>query len=79
MTFLTVRFWDVADSRELRRFVGRSGWGIYVAYAPDGRRLVSGSSDKTVRLSDVATAREFRRFEDQADEVLSVALAPFPS
>jgi RNA polymerase sigma factor (sigma-70 family) len=35
----------------------------YLAYTPDGKKLVTSSMDQTVRLWDAATGRELRRFD----------------
>jgi hypothetical protein len=43
---------------------------------PDGKYVVSGSSDKTVRLWELATGQEVRRFTGHLDYVNSVAVTP---
>jgi WD40 repeat protein len=47
-----------------------------VAFSPDGRRVISGSTDKTMRLWDVATGKEVRRFEGHRGGVESVCFSP---
>jgi serine/threonine protein kinase len=49
-------------------------WGV--AFAPDGRRALSGGMDNTVRLWDVETGRELRRFDGHTDGVTGVAFVP---
>jgi WD40 repeat protein len=46
-----------------------------VSFAPDGRRALSGSFDRTVRLWDVETGREVSRWT-AADQVWTVAFSP---
>ncbi len=41
----TVRVWDLATARELRRFADHRGAVNAVAFTPDGRSVVSGSED----------------------------------
>src|SRR5205807_541078 len=38
----TLRLWDVATGRQLKRFDGRTQAVSAVAFSPDGKRLVSG-------------------------------------
>jgi hypothetical protein len=47
-----------------------------VAFAPDGRRLASGSRDKTVRVWDAASGAEVARLHGHGDRVMSVAFSP---
>jgi len=47
-----------------------------VAITPDGRYVLSGSSDNTLRFWEITTGRELRRFEEHTDAVRSVAISP---
>jgi WD40 repeat protein len=46
-----------------------------VAFAPDGKTVVTSSADRTARLWDVATGKESRVFTGHTDTVLSVTFA----
>jgi len=48
----SIRLWDLA-SGESKRFVGHSGDVMSVVFAPDNRRVISGSRDKTVKLWNI--------------------------
>jgi RNA polymerase sigma factor (sigma-70 family) len=50
----TVRVWDLATGRELRRFEGHLGRVKALAFTPDGRSVVSGSEDATALVWDVS-------------------------
>lgn len=54
----TIRLWDSATGRELRRLTGHTRFVRAVAFSPDGRSLASGSMDGSVRVWNVATGRE---------------------
>lgn len=51
-----VRIWDVATAAEVRGLRGHGGWVTSVAYAPDGRGVLSASVDKTVRQFELPRA-----------------------
>ena len=49
-----IQLWDVASGRELTRFAGHPSTTTVLAFAPDGRRLASGSRDTTALIWDVS-------------------------
>jgi WD40 repeat protein len=63
----TVRLWETATGKELRRFVGNQEDVKAVAFFPDGKRLASGGGrmdkDCTIRIWHVATGAILQRFE----------------
>jgi mono/diheme cytochrome c family protein len=84
-TVVVASFADIA--REVRRtaarapapetspFTGHDGPVVCVAFAPDGKRALSGGDDMTLRLWDVTTGKELRRFEGHRDAVTAVAFS----
>jgi WD40 repeat protein len=72
----TVRLWELATGKEVRRFTGHADWVRSVAVTPDGKYVVSGSGDNTVRLLELATGQEVRRFTGHENWVWSVAVTP---
>ena len=72
----TLRLWDLASGREIRRFAGHSDKVTSVAIAPDGKTALSGSADNTLRLWDLASGREIRKFLGHSEGVDSVAISP---
>jgi WD40 repeat protein len=57
----TVRLWDTATGKELRRCTGHGDQVVSVAFSPDGKTLATGSGDGTARLWDAATGKELHR------------------
>jgi WD40 repeat protein len=59
-----MQLWDVFTGQELARLEGHRGWVTYLAFAPDGKTLASGSADNTVLIWDT------RAFANQGLEPL---------
>jgi WD40 repeat protein len=73
----TVRLWDVAARKEVRR-LEVVGWigapaAKALAFSPDGARLASGADDVAIRLWDVATGTLLRRIEGGQADALAYA------
>jgi WD40 repeat protein len=59
----TVRLWDVATGKEVRRISRGPGWVRPIAFSSDGKMLACGGVDSKVQLYDVATGEELRRLQ----------------
>ena len=46
----TVRLWNAASRKQIKRLEGHTKLVLAVAFSPDGTRVVSGSLDKTARI-----------------------------
>ena len=49
---------------------------LRIAYSPDGKRLVSSSSDRSIKVWDAATLEEQQVLAHQPDWVLALAFSP---
>jgi eukaryotic-like serine/threonine-protein kinase len=55
---------------------GHADYVSSVAFSPDGKRLATGSGDKTVKIWDAATGREMLTLRGHKDIVWGVAFSP---
>jgi WD40 repeat protein len=73
----TVRLWDLATSREVRRWVAHGGGAVHaIAFAPDGNRLATGGPNGTVCVWEAATGREKKRWKMPEPGAFCVAFSP---
>lgn len=75
-TSWTITVWDVPSGRNLSCLRGHEGGITSVVFSSDGRRLISGSWDKTARLWDVKSGRELTCFLGHEEGIESVAFSP---
>jgi len=59
------------------RVIKQTGLVWSAAFSPDGRTVVTASTDKTARLWDVATGRELRVLTGHTESVMSAAFSPY--
>jgi WD40 repeat protein len=60
----TILLWDVASTRVVRRLKGHKAGVTSIRFSPTGKRLASGSSDKTVRLWNPTTGKELAQLSE---------------
>lgn len=49
---------------------GHASWVLNVAFSPDGKYFVSGSSDRTVKVWELETKQCIHTFNEHTDQVL---------
>ncbi|MEE0268135.1 MAG: TIR domain-containing protein [Bacteroidales bacterium] len=73
---LTGVFIYLNKDESLKTLEGHYGYVYSVAYSPDGRRIISGSSDETIKIWDANTGQYLKTLEGHLDGVTSVAYSP---
>lgn len=70
-----LRLWDANSGKELP-LVGNVAHASALAFSPDSKTLLVGSSDQVLRLWDVSTGKELYAFTGEAGQVEVVAFLP---
>ena len=64
------------DRQGLQTLTGHTDKVLCVAFSPDGKRIVSGSSDGTLKIWDAESAEQLQTLTGHTSKVLSVAFSP---
>jgi RNA polymerase sigma factor (sigma-70 family) len=67
---------DFTKGKEVRRFKGQKWGAVSVVLSKGGKRLFTGSHDKTARMWDMNTGKTIMEFKGHAGWVNSVAVSP---
>ena len=67
---------EALDGEVLFTLEGHDSLVTSVCFTPDGKKLASGSADKTVRLWDAETGACVRTLEGHGGDVMSVCFSP---
>jgi WD40 repeat protein len=68
--------WDAATGQAEKTFTGHMGTITSVAFSPDGKKILTGSGDKTANLWNVGTGQAEKTFKGHAASVSAVAFSP---
>ena len=71
-----VKVWDAQTGREVFGLSGHTDLVTAARFSPDGRRLASGSQDRTVRLWDARAGKALLTLQGHTGEVNGVAFSP---
>jgi WD40 repeat protein len=74
--FGEVKIWDLATAQVLHDLRGHTERVEGLACSPDGRRLATGSADRTIKLWDTTTGEEVFTLRGHTAGVLCVAFSP---
>ncbi len=68
--------WDLQTGEQIQQFAINNTFTFAVAFAPDGKDVITGGSDDNATLWDIKTGQQVRQFIGHTDSVLSVAFSP---
>jgi serine/threonine protein kinase/type II secretory pathway pseudopilin PulG len=71
-----IRVWDMEKRNVVMTLSGHNKSILSLAISPDGKRLASGSADRTVKLWTVATGKMETNFTDLRGPVFAVGFSP---
>ena len=68
--------WDIASGRKLRSLVGHTGRVCFVAFSPDGEKIVTGSDDLSLKLWDAKSGIELWSLSGHSGSIREAAFSP---
>jgi WD40 repeat protein len=71
-----IKVWDLRTRQELATLIGHAGPVYAIAFSPDGRRIATGSADRTVKLWDLETHQEVATLKGHTDTVTFLLFSP---
>ncbi|MEX2025638.1 MAG: c-type cytochrome domain-containing protein, partial [Pirellulaceae bacterium] len=71
----TIRVYDVAERKELRRIEAHADWVMAIAWSPDATKLASAGRDKAAKLIDAATGTVLVTYPGHDEQVFDVAFS----
>jgi len=71
-----LQLWDAGTAKSIRAFTGHTSMVTRAVFSADGKRVVSGSFDKSARIWDFASGREIHHLAGHERGVVGVAIAP---
>jgi len=71
-----LKLWDIKSGKEVLTLSGHKGAVYAVAFSPDGKRIATGSSDRTVKVWDAETGKELLTLVGNTGPVLDVSFSP---
>ena len=72
----TVRLWDAATRKEIKKYEGHTKLVLAVAISPDGKHILSGSQDNTAKIWDVPTSGPAKTFAGHPAALQALAIKP---
>jgi WD40 repeat protein len=73
---INISIFDIETSKVVWKLTGHKDRVKAIAFSPDCRRLISGSSDKTIKVWDVESGWEIKTMTNHTNYVNSVAYSP---
>ena len=67
---------DVENGREVWQLKGHADLVYAIAFSPDGKRMTSGSADRTIKLWDMNSGQEILRLNGHTQAVNSLEFSP---
>lgn len=70
------KVWDLVTGQLLLTFTGHNQNVIAVAFTPDGKKVISGSCDKTIRIWDLKTGNPLKMFHTLSGIACDIIVMP---